>query len=56
MTVHVLKPADLKRVAMTVEVRLPRWFGLRVWLMLRLLKMAAWIAPVGVDVKEKRNG
>lgn len=39
--------------AIIVTLKMPRAFGLRVWLSLQAIKIAGWIAPYTIEVELK---
>lgn len=51
MTAIELRPCD----TITLEVRLPRAFGLRYRVGLALLKAALWILPFGVEINHTKS-
>ena len=58
MSDHELVINDLSgypHARLTITVRHTKRFSLRVWLAVRLIRFAAWVAPVGVDVNERQQ-
>lgn len=36
--------------ALTIRLRMPRAYGLRLWVTFLLLRMTAWVSPHGIEV------
>ena len=51
MHVVHLKQSDISR-SVTLNVVIPRMFGVRIWLMMQLLKLSALIGGVGINVDD----
>ena len=52
-TVRVSMSDAAKDVLLTIKVKHEARFWFRMWLMTRLLKLAAWVAPVSVQIESE---
>lgn len=48
-----LTPKDLAQLR--VKVKVDRTIGPRFWLMARLMKFAAWVGGMGIDIEVREN-